>query len=318
MTMPLQNLMVSMRQAALTATTPSFAAALCGVIGAYDSVQARTSNFSMDRSLQTMTNALASFAASDIDLISPSSWTMAASAVHTAGLLVSRRGETPASAARVNDIYIAASHFSSHTRQCGNQRRSVAPRELFFNDRALADTILTLKGWWNPGTFEPEVLEPLAGVLTQVGLASGTIRWPQQGTALSNLAGAIWVFFDGGNSSLFEGVKLLRPFTYFQAAALWRPGTLGFQEMLLASVLDGDSIAKTNAIAQGLPEDVQNDETLARMRAILDEGTTNDWNRHEILENLIGVSAPVVPDMGESRHDANLPAFLSTAREPLN
>jgi hypothetical protein len=88
--------------------------------------------------------------------------------------------------------------------------------------------------------------------------------------------------------------------------------------MLLASVLDGDSIAKTNAIARGLPEDVQSDATVTRMRAVLEEGTDNDWGRFEIFDQLVEAAAPEPHDTSDSRHDASLPAFLSTALEPLN
>jgi len=265
-----------------------------------------------------MTATLAQFATSDAELIGPSEWTTAASAFHTAGLLISRRGETPNSPARVNDLYIAMSAFSSHTRRSLGQRATLTARDLFFNDRAIADTILTLKGWWNSGSYQPEVMEPLGAVLAQVGLASGSNRWPLRNSTFPNLAGAFWVFFDEADLSLLEVTqKLLRPFSYFEAAAAWRPGNLGYQEMILASVLDGHPVSRTSVLGRSFPLSAQQDRTVRSMNEIIDDISSNDGRNTDLLKPLIKAS-DTFSGSTSLRHDAHLPDFLRTAAEPLN
>ena len=208
---PLQNLMLSMRQAALATSAPSYAAALCGVIGAHEAIEKGLPHDCVDRSLQTMTKSLSAFAGSDMDRIAPSGWTTAAEALHAAGLLVSRRGENPASPARVNDLYRAASDFLLFTGADSANRRRLGPKEVFLQDRLLADTVLTLKGWWNAGPIQPNVMQPLGALLVRVGIGSGLESW----TDFPNLAGAVWTFFEGADPADLAGGRLLKPSRYF-------------------------------------------------------------------------------------------------------
>lgn len=312
-----QQLMASFRQvAAAASTTESFAAALNGVVGAYETTRIQASPGSVDRSLQTMTNGFLGFT-NDLDLIGPSSWTTVASAFHAAGKLVLMRGETPTSSQRVEDLYRAAARFAEYTRARPSQRQSLTPQALFFNDRALADMILDLKGWSRRDSRKPQDLRPLGTVLAQVGLASGMDLWPEQVPGLPNLAGAFWVFFDGGSDSLLNGVELLKPFSYFEAAAEWRPETLGYQEMILASLMDGHTIGTVNIRARQLADVFPHDRLLQTISCLIDEITSNDGSRREILEALIK-NIEQSPTSSESRHDANLPAFLRMAMESLN
>jgi hypothetical protein len=267
-----------------------------------------------DRALCRMTESWADFASSDVDNLSPLHWTLAASGLHAAGSLVSARDEYAGSGDRVRDLFSAASEFFSHTRRNAAQRRSVTAQDLFFNDRALADMILTLKGWWTPGTVEPEALENLAAVLAGVGLASGATFWLQKGAYFSNFAGAVWVFFDESDGTMLRNVKLLRPSVYFQAAAAWRPGSLGYQELILANLMDGYPPGRTLGIVRDALEINPGDEALRRAQAILTEADEEDRGPLETAKTLAVELAPESIFSGKT--DANLPAFLRMAFEP--
>ncbi|HSA60355.1 MAG TPA: hypothetical protein VLJ37_11805 [bacterium] len=309
---PLHNLMISMRQAVLTTNTPSFAAALTGVLEAHEALEQRLPDSCVDRSLQTMTNSLSAFAGSDMDRITPASWTTAASALHAAGHLVSRRGETPASTARVNDLFLAASDFLLFTGADSANRRRLKPKEVFLQDRLLADTVLTLKGWWNPGSFQPEAMQPLGALLVRVGIASGLEQWAD----LPNLAGAVWTFFEGADLEDLAGARLLKPSSYFQAAAAWRPGSLGYAEQILASALDGDPLNRTVWLAKFALNTFRDDEALARIQEHCLEFQEHGWSRRDLVDGLAEIGSLFYP--ASSRKDVNLPAFIEAALKAVH
>lgn len=309
---PLHNLMISMRQAVSTADTPSFAAALTGVLGAHDAVEKGLPNDCRDRSLQTMTNLLSAFARNDMDRISPASWTTAASALHAAGFFVSSRRETPASVALVNDLYRAASDFLIFTGADSANRRRIGPQEVFLQDRLLADTVLTLKGWWNPGSIQPAAMLPLGALLVRVGIAAGLDRWAD----FPNLAGAVWTFFDGADLADFAGAKLLRPSSYFEAAAAWRPEGLGYAEQILASALDGAPLNRTVMLAKFMLNTFRDDEALLRIRELCLEAEEGDWSQRDVVDGLAEIGSIFFP--ASSRADVNLPAFIEAALQAVH
>jgi hypothetical protein len=312
MSTPFHNLMLSMRQAALTAGTPSFAAALNGVVGAHEALQERLPDSCVDRYLQTMTNLLTAFARNDIDRIAPASWTTAASALHAAGHLVSRRGEAPASPARVEDLYRAASDFLLYTGAASADRRSLSRKEVFLQDRHLADMILTLKGWWNPGPFQPETLQPLGALIVRVGIAAGLQSWAD----FPNLAGAVWAFFDGARLEDFAGAQLLSPLRYFEAAAAWRPNGLGYAEQILGSALEGDPLRRTVLIAKFALNTYRDDEALLRIQEHCLEAEVGEWSQRDVVDGLAEIGSHFFP--ASSRADVNLPAFIESALQAVH
>ena len=312
----MQALLNSLRHAATTAATPSFAAALCGVLGAHEALEKRLPDVCVDRSLQTMTNSLASFARSDMARIAPASWTTAADALHAAGLLVSHRGENPASGARVNDLYLAASDFLLYTGGSSEARRRSKPQEILRQDRLLADMVLTLKGWWSPGSFQPGAMLPLGALLVRVGIASGLARWPDEGPDFPNLAGAVWAFFDGANPADFEEARLLKPSSYFEAAAAWRPRSLGYAEQILASALDGASLEKMVQLAKLALRTLPDDEALLRIQEHCLESQEHEWSHRNVVDGLAEIGSMFYP--ASNRADVNLPAFIEAALQAVH
>jgi hypothetical protein len=305
--------MISMRQAALTASTPSFAAALNGVVGAHEALQQRLPDTCVDRSLQTMTNLLSAFSRNDIGRIAPAAWSTAASALHAAGLLVLRRGETPASPARTSDLYQAASDFLLYTGAAAADRRSLGPKDVFLQDRHLADMVLSLKGWWGSGSFhQPESLLPLGALIVRVGIAAGLQGWAD----FPNLAGAVWAFFDGARLPDFAGAQLLSPLRYFEAAAAWRPDGLGYAEQILGSALEGDPIRRTVLIAKFALNTYREDEALLRIQQHCLEAEEGEWSQGDVVDGLAEIGSLFFP--ASSRADVNLPAFIESALQAVH
>jgi hypothetical protein len=203
-----------------------------------------------------------------------------------------------------------------HIGHATEERRRLRPKETFRQDRLLADMVLTLKGWWNAGTLQTEAMSPLGALLVRAGIFSGLSRWPGPDLGLPNLAGAVWTYFDGADPHDFAGAKLLKPSSYFEAAASWRAGSLGYAERILASALDGDSLHRTVRLSQFALKALPDDEVLHRMREHCLEAQEYGWPRREVADGLAEIGSMFYPASG--RGDVNLPAFIEAALQAVH
>ncbi len=122
-----------------------------------------------------------------------------------------------------------------------------------------------------------------------MGIASLVIRWPDQGIRLPHLINGVHGLFGIGLEPLLR-TKLLAPSTYFRYALDWRPDTLGFQEYVLAALMEPDEQEDAlRVLEEGLVA-YPNNWALRKMNQILSdvkEGD-NDFDLYARLLNATG------------------------------
>jgi len=157
---------------------------------------------------------------------------MNAAAIYEAGRSILRRGRDDA---RVVELYREAAQCLWELERHGEQ---LSGAERFLQDRLIADTQLSLRGWLRDEHLGCEEKAILARNLVRVAIASGSVRWRAHDDRLPNLMGATHVFFGEDRPQIYERAALLAPAIYLVTAAAWRPFPAGYVEVTLARLLD--------------------------------------------------------------------------------
>ncbi|HEX5036256.1 MAG TPA: hypothetical protein VFX30_03775 [bacterium] len=305
----LRGLIDSLSLALPAAPIVSLKEALSGVVEAHDVLQSRAPETEIVPAMRAMTNSLKIFVGRDMGRIAATSWTLAASALYAAGRLALFRKESAQRHSLASELFQAIADFEAATYAAPEARRArhaVAADEHFLNDRYLGDTLLSLKGWLLPGALDFPSETALGRILSRLGIAGGAVRWPSCDVNLPNLAGAVRTFFDGGDIAMFRDAGLLPPLSYFEAAARWRGGSLGYVEMILASVLDEAPKFKRERVAAEAARLFPSDATVQRLH----RGLEAAGSREEAVLRIFG---ELETWLGDASDSVSLPLFIQMA-----
>jgi hypothetical protein len=201
-----------------------------------------------DYFLRSMTDSLETAASQELGLLPAADRAVVASALHAAGLLLLRDRRSASIGERVAELMRASADFCLFVTDRRKRGESAPPAELFFYDRLIAGTTMSLKGLLDDSCLEPEQRSSLGNVLARAGILSGAARWPNAGLPFPNLAGALWAHF-GLNAEQMRSAQLLFPSSYFLSNTVWRREPLGDFEYILAKCLEGSSLDTAKSLS---------------------------------------------------------------------
>lgn len=312
---PLSLLIDSLAQAVPTVRAPTLASALSGVVTAHAAFRTRAPINEIGGAMDAMTVGLSTFTGKHMEEISSTSWPLVASALYAAGLLVLLFGENSQSMSLTGDLFQATANFEAERHASASNLRTLAADQLFLCDRYLGDTLLSLKGWLQPGSLEFASQISLGRILARLGMASGAMNWPRRDVELPNLAGAVRTFFDGGAPEMFHGARLLQSMVYFQTAAGWRINSLGYLETILAGVLDGIPAERTGRLASEATKLFPNDGSIRRLHRNLSAAASREEELGAVFNELEGWFGQT---SGSGAAEVSLPLFLQAARSAIH
>jgi len=183
----------------------------------------------------------------------------------------------------------------------------------FFRDRQIAQALISLKGFLKDSVLDPAQKTALAGLLVRMGIARGSLDWPEQGMQLPQVDQALQEFL-GITRAQVRQTGLMASASWFQSAKSWRGSPLGHLEYSLAYYLDHWSadhgIAKAGAFHYAPPS-----EAVSQLRMQLSATPLNVEIRRMMLGGMIGLADLPGTDFYDS---PSLAKFLKRALESQN
>lgn len=230
------------RQAAAT-LSPAFGEALNMIVEGYRRIGEGRTRREVSPVLAKVATSLVLTVDRDMEMIPTADWTVIASAIYAACQLIRTIRTQERDEDSVARIFLASARLFSHV---GGRSRRFSANDLFLQDRLIADTQMSLRGWLPAGRLSGDDQWTLGRNLVRVGIASGSVRW-RGSEILPNLMGATHTVF-GADPRLFEAGELLAPSQYFGAAAAWRPPPFGEIDRTLAALLDASNNARVEEL----------------------------------------------------------------------
>ncbi|HEX5037910.1 MAG TPA: hypothetical protein VFX30_12195 [bacterium] len=264
-----------------------------------------------DYFLRSMTDNLETAASGELGLLPAADRVVVASALHAAGLLLLRDRRSASIGERVAELMRASADFCLFVKDRKGRGETVSPAELFFYDRLIAGTTMSLKGLLDDSCLEPEQRSSLGDVLARAGILSGVSRWPDVGMPLPNLVGALWTHF-GLQEEHLRSAQLLFPGSYFLSNTVWRREPLGDFEYILSKCLEGSSLDTAKSLSARAvslhARDPLSGATTARFDGRLRKAPDAMSQRPRLLSDLAAIALTAADDSF-----VHLPGFLLTA-----
>jgi hypothetical protein len=296
--------------------SPHFRTALLSLKSAHDAICDFQPFERITSHLRATTSALHAVTTEEMKAILPKERNAVSLAIVVAGELTLMSGKDGEC---VVDLFKAAADFS---RYIDRNFESQSGEDLFRQDIDLSHVRMNLMASLQENQLPTknrliaEQQESIAALLCRIGMLRGSVIWPSLGVELPNVAGAVYVFFQGLDLKTVQKTKMMAPSSYFGAAFEWRTKPLGLIELILANLLpdseeDGDTINRAWELSENITVRKCNDPLLQKMNELLFEARQLKVERRQVFEQLVDLTSPAL--FGTQGRHLTLPAFLKKA-----